>query len=523
MGHLFVTQGDLTRVWCDAWLLPTDQNLFISPYWLRPHVRTPLGERLAEAPFGQFRLHAETPDEYASEEMRTTPFPDWPGGDRSPRPWLTHVGGSRSRDPQWYVKAAVEFVRRAGADGATVTGRPKPLLALPLIGTGAGGQFHRKALMTKALLPRLRMLAEEEDVDIVLVTYDDEAFAAAQVERRNSRVQWTDELSQEHLSAGRALAAHAMSDDLVLFLGAGISMGAGLPSWQGLLANLAEKAEMSATEIRSLSRFPATDQARIVERALGGREALVDAIREEVDRDHYSISHTLAARLPVQTTVTLNYDRLFENAMVDQGHRVHVIPNHKKNEEGRVLLKLHGCISRTDDIVLTREDYLRYGDRRSALAGFVQALLITHHVLFIGFGLADDNFHRILDDVRKVLGDPDRAETGGAVGTVLTLVIDRLRDDLWADELDILPMSRREHADEAEAARRLEIFLDWVVFLTGQKPTYVMNGSYESLLTPAEAEFRDELLQLARDYRERLSGTLVLEEFKEFFKRLGAG
>jgi hypothetical protein len=121
-----------------------------------------------------------------------------------------------------------------------------------------------------------------------------------------------------------------------------------------------------------------------------------------------------------------------------------------------------------------------------------------------------------------VLGDPDRAETGSTVGTVLTLGPNRLRDDLWADELDILPMSDSESANDAEAARRLEILLDWVVFQTGQKPTYVMNGSYESLLTTAETEFRDELLELARSYRQRLRGTLVLEEFENFLKRLGS-
>jgi hypothetical protein len=40
------------------------------------------------------------------------------------------------------------------------------------------------------------------------------------------------------------------------------------------------------------------------------------------------------------------------------------------------------------------EDYLRYESRRAALAGIVQSLLITKHMLFIGFGLQDDNFHR---------------------------------------------------------------------------------------------------------------------------------
>ena len=37
---------------------------------------------------------------------------------------------------------------------------------------------------------------------------------------------------------------------------------------------------------------------------------------------------------------------------------------------------------------------MRYASRRSALRGIVQSLLITRHMLFAGFSLNDDNFHR---------------------------------------------------------------------------------------------------------------------------------
>eukprot|EP01125_Pyxidicula_operculata_P005537 TRINITY_DN1956_c0_g2_i2.p2 TRINITY_DN1956_c0_g2~~TRINITY_DN1956_c0_g2_i2.p2 ORF type:complete len:307 (-),score=129.12 TRINITY_DN1956_c0_g2_i2:31-951(-) len=44
---------------------------------------------------------------------------------------------------------------------------------------------------------------------------------------------------------------------------------------------------------------------------------------------------------------------------------------------------------------------MRYSTRRSALSGIVQSLLITRHMLFVGFSLKDDNFHRIIDEVRR--------------------------------------------------------------------------------------------------------------------------
>lgn len=519
MGHVFVTQGDLTRLWCDAWLMPTGPRCFIVDYWFREEVIEAMGDALAPAAYSHLVPSIEIPTAYSAGKLRTFRFDTYPGADDGPRPWLTNVGGNQAREPQWYLEAVEQFVRKACVAGARVTKRSKPLLGLPLVGTGAGGQWFQKAEMTRALLPLLHRLADELDVDLALVTYDDEAFAAAQVVRRNLRCEWT-ELTAAHRDHAATLARHALAGDLVLFMGAGASMGAGLPSWQGLLDDLAEVAGLSADEVETMSSLPATDQARILEDALGGRSELVAAIRSRLDVPNVALTHTFCARLPTETSVTLNYDRLFELASEAQGHTIHVIPNRGKGQSSRTLLKLHGCISREADIVLTREDYLRYGDRRSALAGFVQALLITHHMLFVGFGLADDNFHRIIDDVRKVLGDPDE-ETGTTVGTVLTLLPELLRDRLWSDDFDIVPMFDDPKASLADAARRLEIFLDYVVFLTGQRPTYLLNPTYDGLLTDRERDFRNEVAELARNTAHLGDSPLGIE-LRAFLKRLGA-
>ena len=60
----------------------------------------------------------------------------------------------------------------------------------------------------------------------------------------------------------------------------------------------------------------------------------------------------------------------------------------------RWLLKMHGCVTRPEDIVLTRTDYIRYAESNAALGGIVQALMMTKHMMFVGFSLTDDNFHR---------------------------------------------------------------------------------------------------------------------------------
>ena len=518
MGHVFVTQGDLRRLWCDAWLLPTGPAVAIVHYWFREDVRQALGDRLAPAAFSHFQPVHEVPAAYRQGAARTYKYEEYPGAAHGPQPWLTNVGGSQRRTPQWYLEAVDQFVRAAAKEGVRVTGRPKPLLGVPLVGTGAGGQWFAKAEMTQALLPRLHALADELDVDIALVTFDDEAFAAAQVERRNLHVQWS-ELTPQQLELGRALAEDAQAGRLVLFLGAGVSMGAGLPSWAGLIDDLALRAGFDADEIETLHGFPVTDQARLVERRLGGRQELVQAICERLEVQEYSLLHTFCARMPTETAVTLNYDRLFEQASSDQGHDVRIIPDRGHRTGERTLLKLHGCISRANDIVLTREDYMRFGERRSALAGFVQALLMTHHMLFVGFGLADDNFHRILDDVRKVLGEVAE-HSDEFVGTVLTLLPEPLRDSLWDDEMRIVPMFNRP-APLAQAARVLEIFMDYVVSMTGLNPTYLLDATYDGLLSDSERAFADDVRALQARHTTTLGDSPLGLELQRLLGRLG--
>src|SRR5262249_34866964 len=127
---------------------------------------------------------------------------------------------------------------------------------------------------------------------------------------------------------------------------------------------------------------------------------LVQAVADRLGATHYSVVHALLATLPTTEAVTTNYDTLFEMASAAVGRPVDVLPYQAASGSRPWLLKLHGCVSKPADIVLTREDYLRYDSSRAALAGLVQGLLITRHMLFVGFSLVDDNFHRIADAVR---------------------------------------------------------------------------------------------------------------------------
>src|SRR5262249_6692238 len=149
-----------------------------------------------------------------------------------------------------------------------------------------------------------------------------------------------------------------------------------------------------------------------------------------------SLQHFLLASLPVDEVITTNYDDLFE--LASGPGSVSVLPHDPRQGVTRWLLKMHGCVTRPADIVLTRADYLRYEERRSALAGIVQAMLLTRHMLFVGFSLNDENFHKVAYAVRRAR-DP-AARSRSRFGTVLKLADEPFVEELWRDELGFISM-----------------------------------------------------------------------------------
>jgi hypothetical protein len=531
-GHVFVVHGDLRQLNCDAWLLPCGATARPGREWL---------EHLAErAP--RLELPARTA-EWIDKRQRAMRFDAAPA--ELPRPWLVHVGGG-GRPIGWFVEGVDEFLRRATDDVASQPprfGRAKHLLALPVVGTGAGGARKSTGDVVRALLPVLRLFAIDRDVDLALVTNEERTYAAAQAQRAADESAWPDLEDPALTRAATRLSRLARRGELTLFLGAGVSMGAGLPSWDALLARLARDAGMSAAEREALPRLHPLDQARIVELRLEAQghadepRALGRVVTEALAKSHgYGLSHALLAALPVDEVVTTNYDALFERASRAIGREVSVLPHAPRAGGKRWILKMHGCVTDADHIVLTREDYLRYDHRRQALAAIVQALLITRHMLFVGFSLKDDNFHRIADAVRRARVPAPAAEKRAPstahrdrFGTALDLVADPLAQELWAGDLEWLSMEPAPAAGStaeplrAAAARRLEVFLDHLGARAGGTTAHLLDSRYDGVLSEAERRLRTALTELLHQVGEHpeIESAHAWQHLDALLRRLG--
>jgi hypothetical protein len=494
-GHVFIVPGSIRRLACDAWLIPCSRSA--KPDRFRPE-HWPRGFAWPKPP---------DPDQWYTWRQRAFRI-DLPTELRhEPRAWLVNVGynpDSGQGEEEFYEASVREALRKALADlrpPYVPHRRVAPLLAMPFLGSGHGmRKRYERGRLLEALLKVVRseMDRVEETIDVALVTYGAAATAAAQHARESLGWGWPDLDGPLRQHAAR-LAERAERDSLAAFLGAGVGVGAGLPTWNEMIDRLGTKHNLPP-EVRKFLQDPARDvldRASYLAAVIGGPAVLRDTIRDVI-RGHprYSLSHGLLAGLPVTEAITTNYDELFEWAWqgVDaEGPAVPTsyIPHRWTADHRRWLLKLHGCVTAPESIVLTRENYIRFSHQWAALEGLLQATLLNRHVLFVGFSLSDPNFIRILDAVRRIVRPAEApALKGRPFGTALMIKGDEMLRYLYQHDVEWLSLG-----DESRAGRRLELFLDCLLART-RAPAHLLDDDFESLSRDDEP-LRKELLRLA--------------------------
>lgn len=510
-SHVFVTMGDLTRVACDAWLLPTDRDRNLNSVWTQA---IPALEDVVSRTYSY---------EFASGHRLAMQLAEW--SDSAPLPVMTAVpfaGLTKAVNIRPAVKSFIQEATRALKTRPPRFKRPCHLLAVPLLGTGHGGGHHVSGEVIRHLLEEAREVAAQEEVDVVLVLRSAEGFALAQELRRQKSWNWWASLDHHLKDEAERLANEAKLGQLVPFMGSGVSISGGGPTWKQLIEHLAASVDIQGDELEKLQKRDVLDQASILrilydEKRPDG-QTLIDAVSARLCLKRYGLAPALLASLRPQQAITLNYDKLYEMASDDIKHALSVIPGDERARRDGWLLKLHGSVSEPDSIVLTRDDYLGYKTSREALSALVKANLITRHLLFVGFGLDDDHFHEILHDVMKAL--PQQPGYQSLLATALTLSRDELDERAWQHKLTLIPMSNASTSPE-DAARTLEIFLDALLAYATDSRSYLLAEGYEGVLTSSEQSMRQKLLglhsKLTHDEISSSGGT----HFVQMLKSLG--
>ena len=401
-GHLFVVHGRIEGVLHDVAILPTASRFRIRKYW-----KPILGED--------------------NERWRPRGWPrDYAKARGREDVWFVNAGARNSAGADVIVDRAVAALRAIAASGPPPSqNRIKPLVAVPVLGIEGGGLGKERGDVVRRLLTGLTDAARELDLDVAVVTPDASVYGAAQHLRRQT-AQWP--LLAEQVQSARQIGAAARQGELALFMGAGVSIPAGLPTWEQLLKQLAQEQGIGVGG--GFDNLNALDQAQYLHSRV---QSLGDQVARIVGRAEVpALGHVLLAALGCAEAVTTNYDRLYERAVRMQrgeGNVATVMPWEHPRFGKPWILKLHGDVQEPTSIVLTRQQFVSFDAVTRPSGALLQTLLMTRHVLFVGASLTDDNVVRL---AYEVIGFRRHFKLEGAVGTLLDVDEDQVRPSFGA-------------------------------------------------------------------------------------------
>jgi hypothetical protein len=189
----------------------------------------------------------------------------------------------------------------------------------------------------------------------------------------------------------------------ILFVGAGVSMAVGLPSWEMLVEHLLEELQVDRKTINGLS-----EPHQMLAEYYRIKHGNIGALRSRLDRNWKVASdrvansdlHRLIVELDFPAICTTNYDRNLEVAFEKHGRGFTRIVNAKEiagAPDGVTrIIKYHGDFDDDDSLVLTETDFLNRLSFESPLDLAFRADALGRTILFVGYSMSDPNIRLLL-------------------------------------------------------------------------------------------------------------------------------
>jgi SIR2-like domain len=213
---------------------------------------------------------------------------------------------------------------------------------------------------------------------------------------------------------------------LIPFIGAGLSMNLGLPSFSQLIDKIAEELGYDPAVFKlNGNNLQLAEYYVAVKGAIGPLRSILDRSFDPTDEQiKNSKSHTRLAQMNLPVLYTTNYDNIIEKSFELLNKPVCTIANiddiSSAPDNATQIVKFHGTFSDDESLVLTESSYFERLSFESAIDIKLRADMLGKCLLFIGYSLDDVNVRYMLYKLFKLRQQVKNSRTRNLPSAYLT-------------------------------------------------------------------------------------------------------
>lgn len=199
-------------------------------------------------------------------------------------------------------------------------------------------------------------------------------------------------------------------EEVSLFIGAGFSLKAGMPSVSMLKKAILNELDENQRKEHESDGLDELSEYFVQEICNGSRNSLIRLLEQSFDTPSTNMEdHKALAKIPhFHYLLTTNYDTLLEESY--KKLEIQVIRSDKDcalidNKRTVTILKIHGDFTDPDSIVITTRDYkdTLSHKRNPEMWKFIESNMLTKNIAFIGYSLRDNNVLSVINSISKAV------------------------------------------------------------------------------------------------------------------------
>ena len=305
------------------------------------------------------------------------------------------------------------------------------------------------------------------------------------------------EMSERSQHFWRVISEEVINNQASLFVGSGVSMNAGLPSWSQLLKPVAEELNLKIipdSDLYAIAQYYVNKNSDAELRKIVSRSINTTLVKNEILEQLLDVGFN--------SIWTTNYDKSIENELTKRDIRYNAINDDKNlasiNKYDTVnIYKMNGDISDPSNMVLTKRDYEQYVSKHSLFLTYLRRELVANTFLFVGYSFKDDIVLNCLSAINEYLG----------AGNSCHYAIMYLDDDTTPDFAYFVTDLKLRYNIECLCMPKddIPIFLQTLNSIVRENKVFI-SGAYDDVPPEIDA------------FADKLSSALVDELFKNKFR-----